>query len=116
MAHDSQAKAIIDGTHQDPFAYLGPHVLADGRCAVRAFLPEARRIEVLDHASGRVIPTTSADSGLRCEGMFEVVLNEFPQGRYRLRVDWGAKPFEIVDPYQFGPWLGEADQIGRAHV
>jgi 1,4-alpha-glucan branching enzyme len=109
MATDSQAKAIIGGTHQDPFAYLGPHLLADGRCLVRAFLPRARQVEVLDHASGQRIPAAAVNGGEASEGIYEVVLDQFPQGLYRLRVDWGTKPFDMIDPYQFGPWLGETD-------
>jgi len=108
MQHGSQAAAIVNGTHQDPFAYLGPHMLADGQFVVRAFLPAARQVEILDDASNRLL--ASAANGTPADaGIFEVGLPEGRPGRYRLRVDWGAKPVDIIDPYQFGPWLGETD-------
>ncbi|WP_410051639.1 GlgB N-terminal domain-containing protein, partial [Bradyrhizobium sp.] len=47
MTHLSpEAFAIIEGRHADPFRYLGQHDV-DGRTVIRAFLPEASRVEAV---------------------------------------------------------------------
>ena len=43
------AQAIIGGYHANPFEYLGPHTDSEGR-VVRAFLPTAERVAVVDDA------------------------------------------------------------------
>ena len=40
----AEAYAIVEGRHADPFRYLGLHTEGD-RTVVRAFLPEASKVE-----------------------------------------------------------------------
>ena len=42
----AEAYAIVEGRHADPFRYLGLHTEGD-RTVVRAFLPEASRVEAV---------------------------------------------------------------------
>lgn len=104
MTLDSQADAILRGDHNDPFAYLGPHVGARGETILRAFEPGAYRIEVID-ATGQPLPAEMTGR----DGVFELLLRGALPHPYRLRVfgDWGSR--EFIDPYQFEPWLGEMD-------
>ena len=39
--------AIVEGSHGDPFAVLGLHE-EDGACVVRAFVPGAEPVDVVD--------------------------------------------------------------------
>src|SRR6202035_3477504 len=43
----AEAFAIVEGRHSDPFQYLGPHTEGD-RTVVRAFLPDASRVDAVD--------------------------------------------------------------------
>lgn len=105
MRLDSRAEAVIRGEDGDPFAYLGPHDAGDGRIVLRAFFPDASGIALLDE-SGRRVPSTPLH--LKA-GLFVIpVMPPLPRP-YRFRVAWGATEVEVVDPYQFGPWLGDLD-------
>jgi 1,4-alpha-glucan branching enzyme len=104
MSIDSQAAAIESGEHGDPFAFLGPHALGDGRVVVRTYQPQARNVSLID-ASGM---TVAAKAGDRL-GLFEIVIEHGLRRPYRLRVASETGETELVDPYQFGPWLGETD-------
>ena len=48
---------ICAGTHGDPFAVLGPHRLPNGRLSVRAFMPGAQQVLVIDAVTSRVLAT-----------------------------------------------------------
>ncbi len=103
---DHDAAAIAGADHADPFAYLGPHELAGGRHIVRVFLPGARTVQLLDHLTGAAIATLEAGGEV---GLFQAILPAKPPHPYRLRIDWGQGPVDVVDPYQFSFWLGETD-------
>ena len=105
-ALDREADAIVRGDHTDPFGYLGPHATESG-FVVRAFLPDATRLDLVDHATGN---TVSAAAPLPDgAGLFIVPLPAAVPRPYRLRVAWRDSTTEFLDPYQFGPWLGETD-------
>ena len=103
---DREADAILGGDHTDPFGYLGPHQAASG-FVVRAFLPDATGLELVDHTSGKVV--TGAQPVPGGSGLFVIPLAAMPPRPYRLRVAWRDSSTEFLDPYQFGPWLGETD-------
>ena len=44
--------ALAAGSYADPFSVLGMHETADGHLTVRACLPGARSVDVIDAASG----------------------------------------------------------------
>ena len=101
---------LIAGKMADPFALLGAHpvtVETGPALAVRAFLPRARSVSVLDVAPCQQISAQLVDE----RGLFEAILpgerNVFP---YRLRVDFGKDPIAtFYDCYSFLPVLTEDD-------
>ncbi|HEX3971215.1 MAG TPA: 1,4-alpha-glucan branching protein GlgB [Stellaceae bacterium] len=104
MNSKSEATAIETGEHGDPFAFLGPHELQDGRVIVRSFQPGARRVTLID-AAGTAVEAKNCDR----QGLFEATCAQGLPRPYRLLVSFPGGDQELVDPYQFGSWLGETD-------
>lgn len=105
---DREIHSIVDATHPDPFSFLGMHRAAQGRdLEVRAFLPSAEMVEVMDAKTGKAIVSLENAHGA---GLFVGKIagrdDVFP---YRLRVTAGTETREIDDPYRFAPFLGELD-------
>ena len=91
----------------DPFAVLGPHQ-APGGIVVRAFVPGAMRLEVVETTSGdRLGDLARRDPA----GFFEGVIEGRPVWlSYRLRATSDAGVvWEFEDPYRFPPVLGPID-------
>ena len=107
MIDDGTIEQIRQASHGDPFAVLGAHADASGRRWLRAFLPGARHVELLDagsQATGVGLERRHAD------GFFEAELPESASADYRLRVLWENGATQVVDdPYRFPPVLGELD-------
>jgi 1,4-alpha-glucan branching enzyme len=103
---DPAVAAILEAHHGDPFAFLGMHESGEGLC-VRAFLPDAAVMAVVDSASGAVAATAKR---VHPTGLFVADMPE-RQGpfRYRLRARWGKEWHEFEDIYRFPPVLGELD-------
>ena len=98
----AEAYAILEGRHSDPFHYLGPHT-ENGRTIVRAFLPEAQRVDAID-AHGQA----AALARIHEDGLFAGVL---PNGlkSYQLRARFGETVVDLDDPYRFPPVLTDYD-------
>jgi 1,4-alpha-glucan branching enzyme len=98
--------AIVAGRHGDPFAILGMHEVA-GALEVRAFLPNAEAVAVVDRASGAVVAEAEE---IDPAGLFVASMPDraepFP---YRLRAKWGEVEHEFDDIYRFPPVLGDLD-------
>ncbi|TDP63107.1 1,4-alpha-glucan branching protein GlgB [Roseateles toxinivorans] len=107
MLASDELNALLQARHADPFAVLGLHAEADGRMWLRAMLPGALGVMVLEAATRRVVATLPHRSG----GFFEAML---PRRRkafdYRLQVRWddGLEGC-YADAYAFGPQLDEQD-------
>ncbi len=101
-------EAIVQADHGDPFAVLGMHQDGpDGPLEVRAFLPGARRVWVVDAASGD--PAGEAEK-VHDEGFFVATLpGRRERFRYRLRVEFPLATVEFEDAYRFSHVLGELD-------
>ncbi|RLC28216.1 MAG: 1,4-alpha-glucan branching enzyme [Deltaproteobacteria bacterium] len=105
-----EIRHLVSARIADPFAFLGPHraALEDGPCTVvRALLPGARRVAVLDVDPPGKTAARLVDAG----GLFEAV---FPGERdlppYRLEADFGTgPPATFYDCYAFGPVLTDED-------
>jgi 1,4-alpha-glucan branching enzyme len=110
MIDDASVAAICRGEHGDPFAILGPHLGAEGRQWVRCFLPNARRVGVLDDAGKPLFELTRREGTDFFEGR-AARRRKADAGpfRYRLLVDWEGFLHEVEDPYRFPPVLGELD-------
>ena len=97
--HPGAIESLVAARHGDPFALLGPH---DG--SVRAFIPGADSIELVDSATGLV---SGALQRLHPAGFFAGPVDS--HGAYRLRIGQGAVTWETEDPYAFPPVLGDLD-------
>jgi 1,4-alpha-glucan branching enzyme len=109
-AEDDALDAIAGGSHDDPFAVLGPHAATvDGRpgLVIRTMQPAASDVQLV--LPDRVIPMERR----RGEGLFEVRLTLDGRARdefvYRFRVREGDAVREVGDPYRVGAVLGDVD-------
>jgi 1,4-alpha-glucan branching enzyme len=103
---DSEIAAIVEARHDDPFSFLGMHRSAGG-IIVRAMLPTAERMAVVEATTGAV-----AGIGVRVHpgGLFVATIADRQQPfRYRLRISSGGAEREFDDIYRFPPVLGELD-------
>ncbi len=106
IADSASLAALMAGEHRDPFAILGMHQ-HEGQLVVRALLPGAVSVDVVEIKSGRALASLDRlDGGDLFAGIIPRRRNPFP---YRLRVDWGGHQQLIEDPYRFAPMLGELD-------
>jgi 1,4-alpha-glucan branching enzyme len=104
----SDVAAVVAADHRDPFGFLGMHELAPGGpLVVRALLPQAVRVWVVEAATKRVVAELARidEVGLFA-GVVEGRKERFP---YRFAVETGAGTTEIEDPYRFPPVLSNAD-------
>jgi len=97
---------LMQGDHHDPFSVLGMH-RHNGDLIVRALLPGATGVDLIETKTGRRLATLQPVDG---SDVFTAIIprrkNPFP---YRLRVDWGTHKHDMEDPYRFPPVLGEMD-------
>ncbi len=90
--------ALVEGRHGDPFRLLGPH---DG--AIRAFIPGADAVEVIDAAGTSLAELERQHPAGFFAGPAAI------SGPYRLRVHHHGTSYEVDDPYRFGSTLGDLD-------
>ncbi len=100
--HPAAIEAIVHGRHGDPFAILGPHGAGTER-EVRAFLPGAEVVTVMDH-SGKVLGTLQRldPAGFWAGGVPG-------DDGYRLHAEGAGGTWEQDDAYAFPPTLGPLD-------
>ncbi len=109
---EEEIDRIVYADHSDPFSILGMHKdqgAGTDRLVVRAFLPQARKVGVVDSATGQVVADLPQ---VREQGFFAgPVLGRQQAFRYRLRLlPYGSEEtYDIEDPYRFGPVLGQLD-------
>ena len=101
-ALDPAALAVIGGYHANPFAYLGLHE-EKGKCVVRAFLPGAGRVAVIDEAGRESELLLLHEAGLFAGAP------PSSSRQYRLRARFGDRDVDLEDAYRFPPILGDLD-------
>jgi 1,4-alpha-glucan branching enzyme len=103
----AEIEAVVSGSHGDPFNILGMHGGAGEPVTVRAFVPDAHAVEVVDVESGQAV----AELPRLHEGGFFAGAISHRRNRfeYRLRLTGGDAVREVEDPYRFPPLLGELD-------
>jgi 1,4-alpha-glucan branching enzyme len=107
MLRTTDITRICSGSHGDPFSVLGPHVTAKGKLSIRAFLPGAAIVQLLD-GGGNLIPGTMTQRD--AAGFFEQTLAVAPKDGYCFQVRWEDGQESVVeDPYRFGQVLGDVD-------
>ncbi|MGF1622671.1 MAG: 1,4-alpha-glucan branching protein GlgB [Rhodomicrobiaceae bacterium] len=98
--------AVVKGVHGDPFALLGPRAV-DGGVVIRAFVPDADGLAVIDRDTGATltelerIDEAGFFSGLVAHGAMPF--------DYRLRARRQGDQWDFEDPYRFSPLIGELD-------
>jgi 1,4-alpha-glucan branching enzyme len=98
----AEAYAILEGRHSNPFQYLGPHS-ENGRTVVRAFLPDAQKVDAIAPHGEAAALTRIHDAGL--------FAGFLPNGSsaYQLRARFGETVVHLDDPYRFPPVLTDYD-------
>jgi len=128
-----QLDKIIGGSHHDPFQVLGAHLVTlRGRPAVsvRAFLPQAERVWVVEQSDPHAQTTHEPATGARPRGqraprlpagrrMTRLEGSDFFEAQfhgrdrlfqYELRIlDKAGRKSQGLDPYSFWPVLGDLD-------
>jgi 1,4-alpha-glucan branching enzyme len=99
------ARAILEARSNDPFGYLGMH-RAGNNLTVRVFLPWARRLWVIDAATGEVAGELAR---VHSDGLWSSMLGQRPRFPYRLRAEGALGASEFHDIYSFSPVLGDLD-------
>jgi 1,4-alpha-glucan branching enzyme len=102
MELPAEARAVLAGQHADPFAYLGLH-LENGKPVVRAFLPGASSVVIVD-ARGQECELPR----LHEAGLFAGAVASTDR-RYRVRALYGDRRAEFEDAYRFPPILSDYD-------
>ena len=108
LPHQGAIDSFVRARHGDPFSLLGPHTLPGGP-VVRAFMPDAIRLEVVDRVTGAPLGELGR---VHPDGLWSgPVASSAP---YRLRAHvlddaGGEKIVETEDPYSYGLLLGELD-------
>ena len=103
-ASQTEVEAILAGTHDDPFALLGPQIVGR-KLVARCFIPHAEEVTAYT-LDGK----ECGDLERRHEtGFFEgpLTISKRQVLRYRARNAGGE--WWISDPYSFGPVLGPMD-------
>ena len=98
-------KALLDGTHADPFSLMGPHAGPQGTFT-RAFLPGASSVSVHSLKGARIGSLQKVDD----RGLFEGKMRGNPRPvKYCCKAD--GHEWWITDPYSFAPVLGPLDDF-----
>ncbi len=96
--------ALAEGRHGDPFSILGRHQYGE-LTVVRALLPGALSVEVIERDSGRILATLDY---IHAGGLFAGVIGS--TAPYLFRIQWPDAVQETEDPYSFPPLLGSERQ------
>ncbi len=102
----SDIAAIVSGEFCDVFAVLGIHPTAsDGVWVVRAFLPGALKVDVIDDEG---VPLATC-AQLHADGLFEAFVVSEKAFFYRFSVSYPLTTLILDDAYRFAPQLQETD-------
>jgi len=107
MTPDHDIELVRHAKHGDPFSVLGVHADTQGRLWLRAMLPGATHVTVLDAVSGEQLGALALR---HADGFFEGMLSAAEAPNYRLQIRWQDGNSSLADdPYRFPPVLGDVD-------
>ncbi|WP_284616287.1 1,4-alpha-glucan branching protein GlgB [Aquabacterium humicola] len=108
MLSDHDVNALVAARHPDPFAVLGLHADGAGGLVVRALLPQADAVAVIDVANGQPVATLQR---IHADGLWQAALpGRGERFDHRLRVGWSdGSEGQYADAYAYGPLIGDAD-------
>lgn len=99
-------QSIADSNCDNVFAYLGRHALDESTSIIRAFLPAADKVEVIDYQHGNTVTVMAL---MHEAGIFSGICSNSDCERYRLRAYYDGQSVEVEDPYRFGSSIAESD-------
>lgn len=104
---DSQfIEQLSGGICRDPFAYLGIHQTEPKGVIIRAYLPEAISVTVIDNKSKPLAQMAKIDD----RGFFIALLpSKKTNLSYRLLVEYANTTIEVEDPYRFQSHFSDLD-------
>ncbi|VTZ48895.1 1,4-alpha-glucan branching enzyme [Methylocella tundrae] len=100
---DADVEAILRARHNDPFAILGAHKVAQG-VVIRAFAPHAEKLAALID-DGEAVALEARGGGF-FEGLAQ---GRTAPPRYRLEASNAGGSWSFIDPYALPPVLGAMD-------
>jgi 1,4-alpha-glucan branching enzyme len=115
---EAALKSLLAARHSDPFSVLGLHADAQGKWWVRALLPSAVAVEVIDVVTKKSLATLALR---HTDGFFESAIPDCTKRfDYRLKVMWADKTWAdktwaskeqglYADAYAYGPQISDAD-------
>jgi 1,4-alpha-glucan branching enzyme len=108
MLADADVAALAEARHGDPFAVLGLHADVSGKLWVRAMLPGAAAVALLDAGTGKRVVALEPRDGA---GLWEAAVprrrNRFD---YRLAVQWASGGEGVyADAYAYGALIPDDD-------
>jgi 1,4-alpha-glucan branching enzyme len=107
-AHEGDVAAFVAARHGNPYSILGLHE-TDAGLVVRAFVPHAETVSVVDTAGTVIAMLERRDPA----GFFEGLVA--PKGtarfRYTLRATNAGGTWDLPDLYAMGPVLGPVDDF-----
>jgi 1,4-alpha-glucan branching enzyme len=110
MLDKNAIASICNAEHSDPFAILGPHLQTDGSLSIRAFLPGAQDVTIIETGADKTI---AKGRRLHESGFFEATVEKHLGARagmaYRIKVRWGDHEQIMHDAYAFGPQISATD-------
>ncbi|MBM5806815.1 MAG: 1,4-alpha-glucan branching enzyme, partial [Cyanobacteria bacterium M_surface_10_m2_179] len=99
------AQRLAECRHHHPYAVLGPQPLESGGWAVRVWMPEAERVELM--TGGTAIPMATPHH----PWIFEAEVTHDPGSGYQVHVLRGGIEHVAHDPWAFREeWMGEMDR------
>lgn len=102
---DTMLQSIVDSNCGDIFAFLGPHKDGENGHVVRCYLPDAKRVEVID---ARTEKTTHVMECLHEAGIFSAS-GETPFDHYQFKATFSDNVVVLEDVYRFGSTISEKD-------
>jgi 1,4-alpha-glucan branching enzyme len=96
------ADALMDGTHADPFAILGPHA-EKGGVRIAAVFPGAQSVSIITGFAERTDLQREHDGGVFA-GLIKKIAADAP---YQLEISRDGYVWQQEDPYRFGSSLPE---------
>jgi 1,4-alpha-glucan branching enzyme len=108
MLSKDQIELLREAHHPDPFAVLGLHTDEEGALWMRAMLPGAKAVAIVDAQSGKPVAPLERR---HADGVFEAKLvRRKRRFDYRLAVQWSNNQSgEYADAYAFGSTLSPQD-------
>jgi len=98
---------LLEARHCDPFRILGLRSSTQGKRHLRAYRPDARKVEArFKGPGGRLLPLSPVGD----TGLFELSVPAECEGSYQLEISFGDASVRLEhDPYSFEPVLGPMD-------